>query len=299
MQDLLGAADFFAAVAAGGGGERDADGVSDACEEQGCEAGGRGDDALHAHAGFGEAEVQGVVGAAGEFGVDVDEVADAGDFGGEDDLVAAEAVALGGGGVVERGDDHGFHHDVAGVEWLGEFGVVVHHLGQEGLIERAPVDADADGLLMLDGYFDHGAEVVVIFAADGAVAGIDAVFGESFGARGVLGEELVAVVVEVADDGRGPTFGADAFDDVGNGFGGVVVVDGDADELGAGAGEGGDLLDGGLDVRGVGVGHGLDDDRGGGADANAADVYCYGFSTMNSGHKTVVKFTISLLVRWL
>ena len=140
---------------------------------------------------------------------------------------------------------------------------------------------------MLDGYFDHGAEVVIILAADGAVAGIDAVFGESFGAVGIFGEELVAVVVKVADDGRGPAFGADAFDDVGNGFGGVVVVNGDTNELGAGASEGGDLLDGGFDVRGVGVGHGLDDDRGGGADANAADVYGYGFSAMNSGHKTM------------
>ena len=64
--------------------------------------------------------MQGVIGAAGELGVDVDEVAHAGDFGGEDDLVAAEAVALGGGGVVEGGDDHGFHHDVAGGEWIGE-----------------------------------------------------------------------------------------------------------------------------------------------------------------------------------
>ena len=49
-------------------------------------------------------------------------------------------------------------------------------------------------------------------------------------------------------------------DDVGNGLGGVVVVDGDADHLRAGAGEGGDLLDGAFDVGGVGVGHGLHDD---------------------------------------
>ena len=101
LEDLLAAADFFGAVAAGGGREGDADGVADAGEQQRGEAGGGGDDALHAHAGFGEAEVQGVVAAAGELGVDVDEVANAGDLGGEDDLVAAEAVALGGGGVVD------------------------------------------------------------------------------------------------------------------------------------------------------------------------------------------------------
>ena len=48
-----------------------------------------------------------------------------------------------------------------------ELGVLVHHLGEQRLVERAPVDADADGLLVLDGDFDHGAEVVVVLAADG------------------------------------------------------------------------------------------------------------------------------------
>ena len=288
LQDLLGAADFFAAVAARGGGEGDADGVADTGEEERRQSGGGGYDALHAHAGFGEAEVERVVAALGEFGVDVDEVADSGDFGGEDDLVAAEAVAFGGSRVVESGDDHRFHHHVAGFERLLEPGVVVHHLGEERLVERAPVDADADGFLVLDGDFDHGAEVVVVLAADGAVAGIDAVLGEGFGAGGILGEELVAVVVEVADDGRVPALGADALDDVGHGFGGVVVVDGDADELGAGAGEGGDLLDGGLDVGGVGVGHRLDDDRGVGADTDAAYVDGDRFSAVNSGHMAMV-----------
>ena len=119
LQDLLGAAHLLGAVAAGRGGERDADGVADAGEQQRRETGGGGDDALHAHAGFGEAEVEGVIGARGKLGVDVDEVADAGDLGGEDDLVAAQAVALGGGGVVEGGDDHRFHHHVAGIERLG------------------------------------------------------------------------------------------------------------------------------------------------------------------------------------
>ena len=171
---------------------------------------------------------------------------------------------------------------------LGELGVLIHHLGEQCLVERAPVDADAYGLLVLDGDFNHGAEVVVIFAADGAVAGVDAVLGERLGAVGVFGEQKVAVVVEVADDGRGPALGVDAFDDVGNGLRGVVIVDGDADHLRAGAGERGDLLDGGLDVRGVGVGHRLDDDRSGGADANAANGNGDGFSAAESGHTSSV-----------
>ncbi len=139
---------------------------------------------------------------------------------------------------------------------------------------------------MLDGDLDHGAEVVVVFAADGAVAGIDAVLGERLGSVRVLGEQEVAVVVEVADDGRLPAFGADAFDDVGNGLGGVIVVDGDADHLRAGAGERGDLLDGGFDVRSIGVGHRLNDDGSVRADANLADVDGDGVPAVNNWHTT-------------
>ena len=51
----------------------------------------------------------------------------------------------------------------------------------------------------------------------------------------------------------------------------IVVVDGDADQLRAGAGQGGDLLDGGGDVGGIGVGHGLHHYRCIAAHAHAAD----------------------------
>jgi hypothetical protein len=61
---------------------------------------------------------------------------------------------------------------------IGDFRILVHHAGEQGLVERAPVDADADGLLIFDGALDHGAEIVVVFAADGDVAGIDAVLGQ-------------------------------------------------------------------------------------------------------------------------
>ena len=89
LQNLLRGLHLFRAVAAGLGREADADGVANAGQQQRRKAGGGGDEALGAHAGFGEAEVQRVVAAGGEVGVDVDQVADAGDLGGEDDLVVA------------------------------------------------------------------------------------------------------------------------------------------------------------------------------------------------------------------
>jgi hypothetical protein len=68
---------------------------------------------------------------------------------------------------------------------------------------------------MFDRDFDHGAEVVVVFSANRTITWIDAVLGESGGAVRVFGEELVAVVVEVANDGRVPALGLNALDDVG------------------------------------------------------------------------------------
>ena len=47
----------------------------------------------------------------------------------------------------------------------GEGGVGVHQLGQQRLVERAPVDADADRLVVLDRDPDDGREVLVVALA--------------------------------------------------------------------------------------------------------------------------------------
>ena len=72
--------------------------------------------------------------------------------------------------------------------------------------------------------------------ADVDVAGIDAVLGEGAGAVGILLEEDVAVVMEVADDGDADAEFVEGVDDFGDGLGGGFGVDGDADKLGAGLG---------------------------------------------------------------
>ena len=225
-----------------------------------------------------------IVAARGELGVDVDEVADAADLGGKNDLVVAEAVALGGCGRVERAVDHGFDHHVAGGQRIGALAVLVHHAGEQRLIERAPVHADANRFLVLDGALDHGAEIVVVFAADRDVAGIDAVLGQRARRGGILLEQEVAVVVEVADDGHAQAALFEAFDDGWNGGRGVFVVDRDAHDLGAGERERRNLLDGGPDVRRVGVGHRLHDDGNFPAHANVSDFDGWSFSAGDLRH---------------
>jgi hypothetical protein len=77
--------------------------------------------------------------------------------------------------------------------------VVIHHLGQQGLIERSPVHADPNRLSVLQRDLDDRAEVLV-GALAAHVTGIDAVLREGLGAGGVLGEKQVAVVVKIPND---------------------------------------------------------------------------------------------------
>ena len=88
----------------------------------------------------------------------------------------------------------------------------------------------------------------------------------------VLDQELVAVVVEVADDRDVDAEAADLADHLGDGRGGLFGVDRHTDELRAGVGEPGDLDRRRVRVGRVGVRHRLDDDRVRAADEHAADV---------------------------
>ena len=95
LQDFLRDLHLERAVAAGLGRQRDADRVADPFLQQDAERGGGGDDALRAHAGLGQAEMDRVVAARREHAVDGDQVLHAGDLGREDDAVARQADLLG------------------------------------------------------------------------------------------------------------------------------------------------------------------------------------------------------------
>ena len=136
--------------------------------------------------------------------------------------------------------EHRLDHHVAGVARLGEPGVRVHQLGQERLVERAPVDPDPDRLAVLDGDPDDRLEVLVV-ALRADVARIDPVLREARRHLRVLRQEQVAVVVEVADDRHVDAEAAHLADHLRHGRGGRLVVDRDPDELAAGVGELGDL----------------------------------------------------------
>ena len=87
----------------------------------------------------------------------------------------------------------------------------------------------------------------------------------------MVGQQLVADIMEIADQRRGDAALAQLVADMRHGGRGLVAIHRDADHFGAGARQRCDLLDGALDVGGVGVGHRLHDDRRAAADGDVAD----------------------------
>ena len=174
---------------------------------------------------------------------------------------------------------HRFVHDAACRLWRGRLGILIHQLRQQFAVERAPVDADADGLAVAHRRFDDGAELAIFLVLETDVAGIDPILVERFGAGRIVAQELVADVMEIADQRHVDAALAQLVTDVGHGFCGLIAIDRNADEFRSGAGEIGNLIDRRCDVGRVGVGHRLDDDWRAAADRDAADHHGDGFMT--------------------
>src|SRR3984893_897335 len=64
----------------------------------------------------------------------------------------------------------------------GRARVLVHQAGQQLLVERAPIGADAHRLAVLDRGLDNGAELPILLLLEADIAGIDAILVERFGA---------------------------------------------------------------------------------------------------------------------
>ena len=198
LQNFLADDDFARAVTARLRRERDADGVADALLQQhGQRRGGR-HDTLAAHARFRQAQVQRIVAALGQFAVHGDQVLHARDLARQDDLVAAQAQLFGAHGVFNRRRHQRFVHDGLRRPRVGAARVFVHDARQQGLIQAAPVHADAHRLVVLASRFDHLRKLRVALGALAHVARIDAVLRQRARAIGVIVEQGMAVIVKIA-----------------------------------------------------------------------------------------------------
>src|SRR5438034_757986 len=104
---------------------------------------------------------QQIIGEARQPTVHVHQVLHARQLRRQDDAVVRQAAFLGELGRPHRAGHHRLEHDVARVQRVRSPGVLVHHLGEELLVETAPVDADAHGLPVRERHFDDGPEIFV------------------------------------------------------------------------------------------------------------------------------------------
>ena len=110
-------------------------------------------------------------------------------------------------------------------------GVFVHELGQEVLVQAAPVDADAHWFRVAQRHLDHGRELFIALVAKAHVAGVDAVLVQGLGARRVPGQECMAVIMKVADQGDLDAHSLQPVPDIGDRTRRLFPVDGEADHL--------------------------------------------------------------------
>ena len=214
-----------------------------------------------------------MVGAGGKHPVDGDQVLHPAHLAGEDDVPPGQTQFDRAGGTGDGGLHHCLAHHLLDRRRSRGAHIGVHHASDQVLVQAAPVDADPHRPVVAAGDLDHGRELAVALLAATHVARIDAVLGQGRGTLGVIGQQAVAVEVEVTDQGHGAALvvqpGTDRRDRAGRGLG----VDGDAHQFGAGPRQVRHLTCGGGHIRGVGVGHGLDHDRGLAPDGDRTDAH--------------------------
>ena len=104
--------------------------------------------------------MQRVAAARRERTIDVNQILHPADFRAQDNLVRPQSILFGQLRRIQGADDHGFHGYFPRLLRFRQQGVLIHHVGQQRLVERAPIHADAHRLLVLNRNLDHGAEIV-------------------------------------------------------------------------------------------------------------------------------------------
>ena len=132
--------------------------------------------------------------------------------------------------------------------------------------------------------FDQGGELLVALVAAADIARIDAQLGQRLGTLGHLGQQLVAIEMEIANQRHATTQRIEALTNARHRSRGFERVDRDAHQFRSGLGQCLDLLDGCGDIGGIGVGHRLHHDRRIATNQNMTNPHLAGGTTDNLRH---------------
>ena len=120
--------------------------------------------------------------------------------------------------------------------------------------------------------FNDRGELPVLLILKADISRIDPVFVERFGAGRMIGEQFMADIMKIANQGhRHPHLG-EAVANMGPRSGGFVTVHCDANQFRTGAGQSGHLPCRAFNIGCVGVGHALDDNWGMATNLDAAHI---------------------------
>ncbi len=152
-------------------------------------------------------------------------------------------------------------------------------LVEEVLVERTGIDPDANRKPAVLGLAGHGLDLVLL-------ADVPGVETQTLHPGLHRGERQPVLVVDVGDD-RDRAAGHY----LGETLRRLDLVAGDADDVGAGSGEGIDLGQGAVDVGSLGGGHRLNRDRRPAPDGNGADMELTGLPSLVTHQATVDAIT--------
>ena len=203
--------------------------------------------------------MQRMIGARRQHRVAGDQILDVGDLGRQDDPVAGKACLFGKLGRYQCRLHDGFAHHLLRRQRKALGLVVIHQAGQKLLVERAPVDADTHRLVELDGAFDDFDELLVLLRLEADIARIDAIFRQRLGAGRMIGEKLVADIMEIADQRHIKAKPFQTLADLRHRSRTLVAIHSNAHQLRACPVKSSHLGDGRIDIGRIGIGHRLDD----------------------------------------
>jgi len=199
--------------------------------------------------------MQRVIGTLRQLAINGNQVLNARDLTGQDDLSTMEANFLGLGGRLKGRGNHRVAHDLGRIQRLRSTGIFVHYSRQQFLIEAAPINADTHRLIVFAGQLDHLGELLILFFAETDVTRIDPIFGQRLGTGRMVGQQSMAVVMKITDQRHIAIHPVEVIANFRYGGSGLRRIHRDADQLGACPGQLCCLQGGGQIVRGIGVGH--------------------------------------------
>ena len=213
--------------------------------------------------------MQGIVATLCQCAIDGNQVLHAADLARQQNLPFRHAQFCCAVGRADGRSNQRLVHDLLGAPGRAACVIGIHQVGQQILVEAAPIDANAHRFVPTQGGLNHLGKLLVFLVAFAHVAGIDAVFGQSLGAIGKFRQQPVAVVMKVANQRHGNAHAVKLLTDVGHGLCRFRRIDGDAYQLGARQRQFLDLNGRANGICHVGIGHGLHTHRAAATDSDA------------------------------